>query len=185
MKTLLVYGTRYGATASTAREIARVLGEHGFDVKVVDAKKEKIKDISPYELIIVGTGLQFARWTGEVEQFLKRFQAELNRKKVAVFISTMKTVLEREGKTKELADDRKLELDNKVARYSFNPISLGFFGGAIDFNRMNPLTRRMSGSMKQRLEKNGFRETAPGVYELRDWEEIRSWAKELAIKARQ
>jgi menaquinone-dependent protoporphyrinogen IX oxidase len=76
MKTLLVYGTRYGATMSISEEIAKVLQAEGFDVKVANAKEEKINDIAPYDLIIVGTGLQFARWTGEVEDFLKRFQKE-------------------------------------------------------------------------------------------------------------
>jgi menaquinone-dependent protoporphyrinogen oxidase len=185
LKTLLVYGTRYGATATTAREIARVLGEQSFDVKVANAKEEKIKDISPYELIIAGTGLQFARWTGEVESFLKKNQKALAEKKVAIYVSTMKTVLEREGKTSELIADRKMELDNKVAKYCFNPISLGFFGGIIDFTKMGFVTRKIGGSMKQRLEKVGFKEAAPGVYELRDWEEIRLWTKELAEKARQ
>ncbi len=185
MKTLLVYGTRYGATGTTAKEISRVLGEGGFDVKVANAKEEKIKDISPYELVIVGTGLQFARWTGEVEDFLKRNQKTLAEKKVAIYLSTMKSLLEREGKTQELIADRKMELENKVAKYSFNPVSLGFFGGLIDFNKMNPITRRMGGSMKQRLEKAGFREAAPGIYELRDWEEIRAWTKDLAAKVKQ
>jgi menaquinone-dependent protoporphyrinogen oxidase len=182
LKTLLVYGTRYGATATTAKEIARVLGELGFDVKVANAKEEKIKDLKPYDLVIVGTGLQFARWTGEVDGFLKQNQKALAEKKVALFVSTMKPLLEREGKTKELIAYRKMELDNKVAKYSFNPINLGFFGGLIDFNKMGFLTRKMGGSMKQRLEKAGFKEAAPGIYELRDWEEIRLWAKDLAAK---
>jgi menaquinone-dependent protoporphyrinogen oxidase len=185
LKALLVYGTRYGATATTAKEIGRVLGEAGFDVKVADAKEEKIRDLSAYELVVVGSGLRFARWTGEMEGFLKRNQKALAEKKVAVFVSTMKNLLEREGKTKELITYRKMELDNKVAKYSFNPISLGFFGGIIDFNKMNPLTRRMGGSMKQRLEKVGFKEAAPGIYELRDWEEIRAWTKDLAAKVQQ
>ncbi len=72
MKTLIVYGTRYGATEGTAKEIAKVLGEEKFDVKVVNVKEEKINDISSYELIIVGTGMQMARWIGEVEDFLKK-----------------------------------------------------------------------------------------------------------------
>jgi menaquinone-dependent protoporphyrinogen oxidase len=185
LKTLLVYGTRYGATATTAKEIARVLSEQSFDVKVANAKEEKIRNISPYELIIAGTGLQFARWTGEIEGFLKKHQKELAEKKVAIYVSTMKTVLEREGKTMQLIADRKMELDNKVAKYSFNPLSLGFFGGIIDFNKMGFVARKMGRSMKQRLEKAGFREAAPGVYELRDWEEIRLWTKDLAAKARQ
>jgi menaquinone-dependent protoporphyrinogen IX oxidase len=50
MKTLLVYGTRYGATASTSEEIAKVLQAEGFDIKVANAKEEKINDISSYDL---------------------------------------------------------------------------------------------------------------------------------------
>jgi menaquinone-dependent protoporphyrinogen IX oxidase len=49
MKTLLVYGTRYGATASTSEENAKVL-QAGFDIKVANAKEEKINDISSYDL---------------------------------------------------------------------------------------------------------------------------------------
>jgi menaquinone-dependent protoporphyrinogen oxidase len=185
MKTLLVYGTRYGATASTSEEIANVLRGESFDVKVVNAKEEKIKDISQFDLVIVGSGMQFGRWTGEAEDILKRFQQELAQKKVALFISTMKTVTEREGKTEELAKTRKMELEDKVAKYSLQPISLGFFGGVLDFNKMNIITRRTLGFLRPQLEKDGFKELPHGVYELRDWEEIRGWTKELAVKARQ
>jgi menaquinone-dependent protoporphyrinogen oxidase len=185
MKTLLVYGTRYGATVGTSEEIGKILRTEGFDVKVVNTKEEKVKDISTYELLIVGSGVQFGRWTDEIEEFIKKFPNELAQKKVAVFVSTMKTVLEREGKTEALEGDRKMELDSKIAKFNLNPISIGFFGGVIDFNKMNPITRKISGSMRQRLEKAGFKEMPPGVYELRDWEEIRSWAKELANRAQQ
>jgi menaquinone-dependent protoporphyrinogen oxidase len=184
MKTLLVYGTRYGATASTSEEIAKILQGEGFDVKVVNAKEEKIKDISQFDLIIVGSGMQFGRWTGEAEDFLKRFQKELAQKKVAFFVSTMKTVTEREGKTEELQKTRKLGLEDKVAKYNLQPISLGFFGGVLDFNKMNIITRKTVGFLKGQLEKDGFKESPPGVYELRDWEEIRGWAKELAVRVR-
>jgi menaquinone-dependent protoporphyrinogen oxidase len=184
MKTLLVYGTRYGTTASTSEEIAKILQGEGFNVKVVNAKEEKIKDISPFDLIIVGSGMQFGRWTGEAEDFLKRFQKELAQKKVALFVSTMKTVTEREGKTEELQKTRKMELDDKVTKHNLQPISLGFFGGVLDFNKMNIITRKTIGFLRKQLEKDGFKESPPGVYELRDWEEIRGWAKELAVKAR-
>ncbi len=182
MKILLVYGTRYGATTDTAQEIGKILSEQGLEVKVANLKEERIKDIAPYELVIVGSGLQLGRWTGEAEDFVKRFQSELAQKKVAVFVSSMKTVLEREGKNEQLENDRKMELDDKIIKYGLQPISVGFFGGVIDFNKMNIVTRKMSGSMKTRLEKDGFKETKPGLFELRDWEEIRLWAKELAQK---
>ena len=184
MNALIVYGTRYGATTGTAEEIAKVLRNKDFNVKVVNAKEEKVNDISPYELVIVGSGVQFARWTGEADGFVKKFQKELSQKKVAFFISTMKTVTERKGKIEESQKARKMELDDKASKYNLQPLSLGFFGGVIDYNKMNILTRKALGSLRSQLEKDGFKEYPSGVYELRDWEEIRNWASELVQKAK-
>ena len=184
MKTLIVYGTRYGATASTSEEIAKVLREEGFNVRVVNVKEEKIRDINEYELIIVGSGMQMGKWTGEAEDFLKKFQKEFADKKIALFVSSMKTVSEREGKTEDLEKSRKIDLDDKVAKYGLNPIALGFFGGVLDFNKMNIITRKTFGFIKPQLEKDGFKQIQPDVYELRDWDEIRNWARELAQKAK-
>jgi menaquinone-dependent protoporphyrinogen oxidase len=185
LNALIVYGTRYGATAGTSEEIANVLRGKGFEVKVVNAKVEKTKDLSPYDLVVVGTGVQMGRWTGEVEDFLKEHEKELAQKKVAIFVSTMKTVTEREGKTADLEAARKFDIDNKLPKYSFHPINVGFFGGVLDFNKMNFLFRKTFGSVRSRLETDGFKESSPGVFELRNWDEIRLWAKELADKVQQ
>ena len=77
MKALIAYATRYGATTSTSEEIAKVLREQGIDVNVVNAKEEKIKDITEYELVLVGSGIQIDRWTGEAEDFLKPILLQL------------------------------------------------------------------------------------------------------------
>jgi menaquinone-dependent protoporphyrinogen oxidase len=185
VKTLLVYGTRYGATSSTAAEIAKTLNEEGLDVKLVNAKEEKIKDISEYDLIIVGSGVQMGKWTGEVEDFVKRFQTQFAQKKLAVFVSSMKTIDEREGKLDKVAEARKWDLDGKIEKYGLQPIAVGFFGGVLDFNKMNFLFRRTMGFIKPQLEKDGFKQVQPDVYNLRDWDEVRKWAKELAQIARQ
>jgi len=184
MKALIAYGTRYGATAGTSEEIGKVLREEGYDVKVVNAKKEKVKDLSDYELVVVGSGMQMGKWTGEAEDVLKKFQKDLSKKKLAIFVSSMKTVSEREGKTEDLEKTRKICLDDKIVKYNLNPIAVGFFGGILDFNKMNILFRRTFGFIKPQLEKDGFTQTEPDVYELRDWEEIRLWAKDLATKAK-
>ena len=183
MKTLIVYGTRYGATAGTSEEIAKILREEGLDVKVLNAKEEKVKDISGYELIVVGTGVQMGRWTGEVEDFLKKHEKELEAKKVAIFVSSMKTVAEREGKLADVESARKWDIDNKLPKYSFKPLSVGFFGGVLNYNKMNFFFKRTLGSIREQVEKDGFEETESGVYELRNWDEIRSWAKDLVQKA--
>jgi menaquinone-dependent protoporphyrinogen oxidase len=182
MKTLLVYGTRYGATAGTSAEIAKVLSGEGFDVKVVNAKEEKVKDISPYDLIVVGSGMQMGKWTGEAEDFIKKYQKELTNKKLAIFVSAMKTVSELEGKVEDVEKNRKICLDDKIAKYNLHPIAVGYFGGILDFNKMNVIFRKTFGFIRPQLEKDGFQQTSPGVYELRNFEEINAWAKELAAK---
>jgi len=103
--------------------------------------KEKIKDISEYELIVVGSGIKMGKWTSEADGFLKKFQKELGQKRLAIFVSTMKTVSEREGKTEDVARMRRAALEDKVAQYNLHPITLGFFGGVLDYNKMGSCSR--------------------------------------------
>jgi len=184
VKALIAYGTRYGATIGTSEEIAKVLREEGFEVRVANFGNEKVKDVSEYELVIVGSGMRMGKWTDEADDFLKKFRKELEQKKLALFVSTMKTVSEREGKIDDVAKMRKTGLEDKVAQYNLHPIALGFFGGVLDFNKMGFIFRRTMGFLKPQLEKDGFKETQPDLYDLRDWDEIRNWARELARKAR-
>jgi menaquinone-dependent protoporphyrinogen oxidase len=60
-KVLILYGTRHGATESTSEEIAKVLQGEGLEVKVVNAEKEQVKDISTFDLIVVGSGMQMGK----------------------------------------------------------------------------------------------------------------------------
>jgi menaquinone-dependent protoporphyrinogen oxidase len=181
---LIAYATRYGATAGTSEEIGKMLREKGFDVKIVNVKEEKVKDVSEYDLVVVGSGMRMGKWVGEAEDFLKNFRKELEQKKLAIFVSTMKTVSEREGKRDDVAEMRKVALEDKVAQYNLHPIALGFFGGVLDFNKMGFFFRRTMGFLKPQLQKDGFKETQPDLYDLRDWDEIRSWAAELAEKSK-
>jgi menaquinone-dependent protoporphyrinogen oxidase len=181
LKALIVYGTRYGATAGTSEEIAKVLSTEGFDVKVVNAKKEKIKDITEYDLIIVGNGMQMFKWTGEAEDFLKKYQKELAQKKLAIFVSSaVKSTYEREGKKDELAKLHQKYLEEKAAKYDLHPIAMTLFGGIIDYNKINPIFRRAFNGQRKVYEADGFKENPAGVYDMRDMDEIRGWAKTLA-----
>ena len=71
---MIVYGTRYGATESTSEEIAKVLREAGLDTTVINAGKEKVKDISVYDMVIIGSGMKMGKWTGAAENFLKNYK---------------------------------------------------------------------------------------------------------------
>ena len=186
LKTLIAYGTYFGATAGTAEEIRTILQEEGFEVKSANMKEEKIQDISEYNLIVVGSGMRMGNWTKEAEDFVRKFQKDLENKKLALFISSLKPVEEKEGKTDRVARIRKIGLEDKILNYHLNPITTGQFGGIVDYNQMGFIIRKsMEIGYKSALQRNGFKETTPGVYDLRDWNEIRSWARELAQKARE
>lgn len=181
---LIVYGTRLGATASTSEEIARILREEGLEVRLVDAKKEKVKDIAGYDLIVVGSGIAMGKWTSEPEDFLKRFRGELAGKKVALFVSCGNAAPSPTAKPEEVAEARKKYLDDKAAQYNLHPVALGFFGGAYDYNNMPWWASMFMNAAKKDLIASGAKETKPGLYDTRDWDAIRAWARDLAAKAR-
>lgn len=182
-KVLIVYGTRYGATESTSEEIARVMRDEGLDVRVMDAKKEKVKDISGYDLAIVGSGMQMGKWTGAAESFLGRFQKELSAKKVAIFVSSaVQALIEYEKKAEEIEKAKKQYLEDKAATYNLKPVSMVIFGGVWDYNKMPFIFRKTLSSFKPKIEEAGFKEIKPGLYDTRDWGAIRAWAKDIAAK---
>ncbi len=184
MKALIVYGTRYGATAGTSEEIAKVLRDEGFDVNVVNAKKEKVNAISEYELIIVGSGMKIGKWTKEPENFLKQFKHELVKKNVAIFISSaIRAIFEYEGNTEEMEEMWKKYLVEKAEKYSLNPIDMAIFGGVFPYDDMGWMTKKTVGQLWRKFEEAGF-EKKNGTYDTRDWTAIRTWTKKLAKKTR-
>ncbi|MFX1420223.1 MAG: flavodoxin domain-containing protein [Promethearchaeota archaeon] len=180
---LIAYGTRYGATTGTAEEIGKVLQEEGFDVKVVNLKEEKIKDISEFEIVIIGSGMKIDMWTNKAKAFLNKFSSELKKKKVAIFVSSGgRALMEYKGEHEEIDRITKKYLDDKASKYDLNPISMAMFGGIWDFNQLGKMYKKFIEPEKENFIPAGFKETEPGVYDSRNWDEIRKWAKELASK---
>jgi len=182
-KILIVYGTRYGATASTAEEISNILQDEGFDVRVVNLKEEKVRDISDFELIIVGSGIKMEMWTNKAKAFLKKFSDELKKKKVAIFVSSGgRALIEHKGEYDEIDRITKKYLEDKASKYGLNPISMSMFGGVWDYNQMSKIYRKFLDAEKENFVAAGIKETKPGVYDTRNWDNIRKWTKELANK---
>jgi menaquinone-dependent protoporphyrinogen oxidase len=178
-KALIVYGTRYGAAASTSEEIARTLDKAGIQTQVVNAKEEKIKDITPYDLVIVGSGIQMHRWTGEPEDFLKKHRKGLVNKKLALFVCCGSATNKEKPEAAETA--RRKYLDEKAAKYNLHPIALGLFGGVYNYNAV-PWYAKKAMEMDRPRVAAAYRETEPGVYDTIDWTAIRVWTKDLAKK---
>ena len=179
-KALIVYGTRYGASASTSEEIAKTLRQEGLEVRIVNAKEEKVKDTADYDLIIVGSGIQINRWTSEPESFLKHFQKELEKKKLALFVccGSAAPALD-EGKPDGPEKAKRKYLEEKAAKYNLHPVALGFFGGVYNYNKMPWFAKKAMEASRPKIEA-AFKETQPGIYDTRDLNAIRTWAEELA-----
>jgi menaquinone-dependent protoporphyrinogen oxidase len=181
-KALIIYGTRYGATANTSEFIANILRQEGFEVRVVIAKKGKVQNVNEFELVIVGSGIRMGKWTKDPEKFLEKYQNELSKKKVAIFVccGSANPLTEGDEKIKEMEDAKTEYLEKKAAKYNLNPIALGFFGGIYDFNKMSWFLRKTMSGIKPKLEEAGFKERKSGVYDTRNMDSIRNWAKEVA-----
>lgn len=185
VKTLIAFCTRYGATATTSEAIAAGLQEEGFDVRVVNTKKEKVSSISDYDLVIVGAGMQVMRWCGDAEKFIKKFQDELRKKKIAIFVSSgTQIIYKHDGDIEVLEKEWKKNLEDKVEKYSLAPIALGMFGGIWDYNKMGFLARKAMSPLREKLEAAGIQEQEPDIYDTRNWDEIQKWTKNLAQKVK-
>lgn len=188
MKTLIVYGTRYGATEKTADEIANVLLDKDIEVNLVNAKLEKISAISEYDLVVVGSGIKTFRWTKEPKSFLKEFRNELREKNVAFFVcaGTWPLVAEggplnenKEDDSNPLSKEKSFKrfLVNVAEDYNLTPVSMGLFGGIWDFDAIKGLWGKIMGGMRKDLEARGIDTSIP--YDNRDIDAIREWAENL------
>ncbi len=175
-KALIVYGTRFGAAANTSEEIANTLRQKGIETDVRNAKQQKIKEISQYDLIIVGSGIQMHRWTSEPEDFLKKFQKQLANKKVALFVCCGSASDNDKPGAAEQA--RRKYLEEKAAKYNLHSVSLGLFGGVYNYNKVPWYAKKAMEMDRPRIEA-AYKETEPGIYDTRDPNAVRAWAEEL------
>ncbi len=175
MKALIVYGTRYGSASEIAEEIGMVMGEEGIEVKVIDAHRLKDYNVSPYDMVIIGSGIKMGKWTKDSLRFLKNNKSALVDKMVALFVSCGAA---NEEKSVEMGFDKYLR---KVAEENIigKPVDMGFFGSVYDPNANHGLIYKMTVRfIRNDLEKKGM-DTSKRI-DLRNWEEIHAWAHGLA-----
>jgi menaquinone-dependent protoporphyrinogen oxidase len=171
--TLICYGTRYGSTGEIAEQIAEIHRGKGISVSVVNLKNENVKNLTSYDLVIVGSGIQMNRWTKEPKKFLQRNKELLSRKRVAIFVSC--------GSANDpaLCDEAREKYLQQIAdEYpEINFVSMGLFGPKYDSTRGNFFMRKVMKGMLEDLAEDP--ENPPEVLDLRDWAKIERWAESL------
>jgi len=174
MKALVIYGTRWGGTVGIAERIGKVLTNEDCIVNIADAKKNP-KALSYYDLFIIGSGIRADKWTKETINFLQENAEILRSKKVALFVSCQ--MVERQDQAREKAKTQYLE--NVAEQYGLKPVSLGYFGGFLDFRKSHGLiVDIMIRVNRNRLRKNGL--DIAKIHDTRDWNEIETWTHEVA-----
>jgi menaquinone-dependent protoporphyrinogen oxidase len=178
VKALVIYGSRWGGTVTVAEKIGQTLTAEGYAVDVADAKKAP-SDLDSYDLFVIGSGMRADKWTKEALAFMENNSQLLQTKKTALFVSCqMADRVEPEVREKA----KKQYLQDIADQYCLKPITLGFFGGFLDFKNSHGLIVDVMVRVNRKsLRRNGLDTTK--VHDTRDWNNIEAWARETSKKA--
>jgi menaquinone-dependent protoporphyrinogen oxidase len=161
-KVLIAYASKYGATTEIAQKIAEDLKTATVEVDVLPANK--IKDIAPYQMIIIGTALYMGQWRKEAVQFMKSQQGTLVKQPVYIFTSGPTG----EGDPTELLQGRIIPESLKSILAVIQPKEVTVFGGKADTERMNGFDKWIMKKVKA------------GSGDFRNWQAISAWTTKIS-----
>jgi menaquinone-dependent protoporphyrinogen oxidase len=159
---LVAYATRCGSTGSVAEAMAEALRGMGIPVEV--RLVENVKDLGPYQAVIVGSAIRRGQWLPEATAFVKNNQDALSRLPTAYFV----VCLTMRDDTPENRDKVLAYLDpvrKKAPRIT--PAAVGLFPGSVDFSKLSLVHKSI-------LEAKGVSE---GDY--RDLPAVKGWASDV------
>ena len=189
-KVLIAYTSMSGSTGEVAQVIGEQLATHGWQAEVMEM--EQVGDLSAYQAVVLGAPMVIG-WHRSARRFLKQKRRSLDGIPLAIFTTAMSLIANGEVSVAgvPLYVDRSLaqpprnpshlslkESHSSLAHYASpilqaagncRPISLAFFGGKMDYQRLKLLPRLFVMLVIQ---------AAPG--DRRDWQGIRGWADSLA-----
>ena len=169
MRILVVYASKYGSTRGIAERIADSLNESGQQAAAVPASKAGMLD--GYDAFVIGSAAYMGSWLTEAAGFVRRNAALLRAKPVWLFSSGPigTATVDAQGR-----DVREATVPKEIAEFrsSIEPRDHHVFFGAFDHTKLNFTHRLVYAlpAMKSLLTDGDFR----------DWDEIDSWAKEIA-----
>lgn len=188
-KILVTYATMSGSTAEVAQVVGEEIAGEGAQVDVLPL--EKVTGLAAYGAIVLGAPMIMG-WHRSAIGFLKRNRKELEHMPLAVFATAMSLTSTGETAVKEVPvcvdpilgkppkNPQKptfRENYSSVSRYASpildaaaptRPVSVAFFGGMLDTNRLKLLAKLFVMFVVQ---------APPG--DRRNWKAIRSWAGSL------
>lgn len=159
-RVLVAYATKMGSNAQVADAIAAVLREAGLGVDVAPARS--VRDLAPYDAVVLGSALYAAHWQREANRFVARSRDALRARPLWLWSSGP---LDRVLAARDLPP-----AENVIAILGDVPFRAhSTFGGLLD--PANP-------DVDEQILR-----THP-VGDFRDWDRIRAYAAEIAAALR-
>ena len=162
-KILVAYASKYGATKEIAEKIVAVLREAGLEVDVLPV--DRIRDVTPYKAVILGSAVYVGKWQKEAVKFLQANERILAERPVWIFSSGPTG----EGDAVELVEGVRLPAELQPVTDRIQPRDIAVFHGYINPDKIDFIEKWAIKS----LVKKPFGD-------FRDWNAITAWAKSIA-----
>ncbi len=162
-KVLVAYASKHNSTAEIACTIGAILQQSDhFEVDIRSV--EGVEEVSPYEIVVLGSAIYAGQWQSSAANFLKRHEQELAQRQVWLFSSGPTG----EGDPKTLIKGWEFPQSLQPIVEHIQPRGVTLFHGKLDPATLNHLERLLVKGVHAPL----------GDY--RDWDMIRQWATEIA-----
>ena len=161
-KVLVAYATKYGATEEIAERIGLALGNAGVAAEVLAV--DKVKDVTAYAAVVLGSAVYIGGWRKEAAKFLQENEESLTTRPVWLFSSGPTG----EGDPVEQMDGWTVPNKLKPVADRIRPREIVVFHGDVNVEKLNFMDRFMIKNVK-----------AP-TGDFRDWAAIDAWAEEIA-----
>jgi menaquinone-dependent protoporphyrinogen oxidase len=158
VQVLVAYATKHGATAEIAERIGQVLREAGLGTDVLPA--DRVGDLTPYEAVVLGSGVYIGRWRKEAVKFLQANEHVLADREVWLFSSGPTG----EGDPVELAQGWRFPKALQPIADRIQPRDMAVFHGALNAEKLNVIEKWM------------IKKVEASLGDFRDWDAITAWA---------
>jgi menaquinone-dependent protoporphyrinogen oxidase len=160
VKVLVATASRHGATSEIGEAIGRVFRERGLEADV--KPPEEVHDLAGYDAVVLGSAVYVGKWLEPARDLVEKHADELCTKPVWLFSSGPI------GEPLRPEPDDAVDVDALVSATRARGHRL--FGGKLDKGRLG---------FGEKAVVLAFR--APEG-DFRDWDEISSWAAEIAAE---
>jgi len=161
-KVLVAYASKYGATAEIAEKIGQVINQAGLQVDVLPVKS--VKDLKPYNAVVLGSAAYMFRWRPEAVAFLKKNKGLLAELPMWLFSSGP---LGKGDPVQLLKGQRYPKALEPLIEY-IRPRDIAVFHGFVNMEKLNF------------FERLAFQKASDFQGDFRDWDAITSWANTIA-----